>query len=953
VLTQDAPRLPIPPARDCTKDHPGAIFTGTVDFNPNSPDWTGYAYPWNLIYKEWMRIGGPNSAIGCPTNNPDSADSPVQFEHGQIAVSTGVWEQGVLAAYQDGNEITVDWTVSWTDPSHFNYDRFLLRWDVNGFHDDIWMAPNLCESGTGAQCNIFADMGGGQPILLNYYMDTHLRTKGTTKIPHYQTDAGVLSLNNCIGCIPEFPSQSYKIGIEGCDEGGLLTGIKCRQGWMHAVTVEFKPRPNDDDELTKVSPDYPIALPNIRHASDVATSQGEFSKRAAAITLYNACRLLPYKVYRNEEEYMTIVLAKLEYLNFYQDDYCPGRTVRNRDEAIASLAQQSVDSKVGTSVHSIPFRTGEYDVALSGYAVILYRFGSILPSAVYDHILNDLMDVRGRLDLADHVVDEVIPESENHINMIESARYLTNQLLFARTGLAQYDNVSNGMRDYWLRQLQQVLQTDFIEYNSRPYQSYTMRAIQNLYSFSTDPQVKTAAEMVLNYISAKLAVSSSDNRRVVPYRRKKEANKPELLGYQSDPQLGRLLVLGGSTDIFRDTGGRAPWYSQDDMQMAIASSYRIPDLILDLLINPAHRNFYQGIHHYADELYAGSPNVLISAGGHYATNAYKVPIFGGKDDDIGLALATTVMPRGTLHSRDDLIRFEGVADDTERANMCVAPNFACGMYPAALSDAMKRCQPVYDGPWTFVNSTPSCQPRDSGGFFAALYQGDAVVAIDPPMNYRYGFVEIFDTFSNPELTFEDFTAAVKANNGSRIFSPFSTSNVYTTVTGERITFQLLHDSRVLGIENGPPLSESTTKFATGSIINSTGATGLVTITNPYTGDQLILDHRDTTNPVQTLVHVLSLTADSCLPGFVWRGATADDHICVTGDKRSQTLAENALAQARRSDNGGAYGPDTCKDGFVWRDAVQGDHVCVPVSSRTDAQWDNKLARSRSALPPSP
>ena len=49
--------------------------------------------------------------------------------------------------------------------------------------------------------------------------------------------------------------------------------------------------------------------------------------------------------------------------------------------------------------------------------------------------------------------------------------------------------------------------------------------------------------MVLNYIYAKLAISSNDNRRSVPYRRKAEYNNPNLLGFHSDPQAGRMLML--------------------------------------------------------------------------------------------------------------------------------------------------------------------------------------------------------------------------------------------------------------------------------------------------------------------------------------------------------------------------------------------------------------------------
>lgn len=87
-------------------------------------------------------------------------------------------------------------------------------------------------------------------------------------------------------------------------------------------------------------------------------------------------------------------------------------------------------------------------------------------------------------------------------------------------------------------------------------------------------------------------------------------------------------------------------------------------------------------------------------------------------------------------------------------------------------------------------------------------------------------------------------------------------------------------------------------------------------------------------------------SDSCLPGYVWREAVADDHVCVTSDVRDQTREDNRLAGTRRDPLGGAYGPDTCLTGFVWREAVTDDHVCVTPETRSQAQQDNSQAAAR-------
>src|SRR5262249_44432343 len=157
------------------------------------------------------------------------------------------------------------------------------------------------------------------------------------------------------------------------------------------------------------------------------------------------------------------------------------------------LRIESVQSKVGTTIKfkGVTFRTGEYDVALTGYTTLLYRFGRFLDGDVQSHVLHDLLNQRGPLDDSQFssnidfplvgFID--VPETENHLNMIETARYLTNQLLYAETGDSTYDNEANGMNYFMLNRLQSFLKNDFQEYNSKPYQSFTDDAIQNLYDF--------------------------------------------------------------------------------------------------------------------------------------------------------------------------------------------------------------------------------------------------------------------------------------------------------------------------------------------------------------------------------------------------------------------------------------------------------------------------------------
>jgi hypothetical protein len=533
------------------------------------PSWTcGRDIPSvpGLIYNEWMRIGGPTSSIGCPVANfvqdaPDGSGYQ-QFDHGQIAVSPGVWIRGVVAAYQTSGDgvgsgaIVVDWIVDWnwspvrTPPPSSpplpccNYDKFLVRWNYNRAYSDHANYPwdsqhSVCDdnhaSGDGDQCDIIANMSHNQLFgwVVNYQTDTHLRNMGTFTLSP-----------------PDHPDGFYQFMVEGCDQPSIGSS-SCKQGWMHPVTVGYKQHGIDVDEFS-------VDLKSVPSAHTVAESRASYIQRAAAIVLHNACQLLPHTYYNNDQ-YGIIILAKLEYANYYNRDMCPGRPIDLRQEAFDSLRQQIVEQATGTSVTSgcAPIhqcRTGEYDFVLANFIPMVFKFGSILPADVKSHIINDLLDKHGPFEADDFVVDTFAPETENHLNAIESSRYLTNDILFQQTNNPQDNNATNGLKAWWLQRLHDYLVRDFIEYNARPYQRYTDEALQNLAAFAVDPQVRTASKMVLDYISAKMAASQNNARRVAPFRRLAGDDSHNLIGFQDDQQSARNLVMAGNLDILLQSG---------------------------------------------------------------------------------------------------------------------------------------------------------------------------------------------------------------------------------------------------------------------------------------------------------------------------------------------------------------------------------------------------------------
>lgn len=567
--------------------------------------------------------------------------------------------------------------------------------------------------------------------------------------------------------------------------------------------------------------------------------------------------------------------------------------------------------KTGERIFSNADRKGEYDTLMNPLITILYRYGkrgpqhggaNLLPPDTYSHVLSliDLKPGIGGVESITFGADPItgtlfcgvacggnpfcfalcevevltakarVPETENHINNTYVAQYLANQLWFDETGDPKYENARNGYRVALLNRMKEFLRNDFVEYNSHNYQDYTMTAIFNLASYADDSAVNSAAKNVLNYVSAKVAVSSNDARRSTPFRRLNEDDHTcgELLLQKChDPQTAFYMMLTGATDILTKVPDILPNEKPDpvdptkkipvrfapptyeyEFQWAAASNYRvnhpvsddtIDNTILDLFVNREHRNFYQFFHYTNtgsnDELYFGSPSYLLSAGGHptqYSSTA-DLPfpfslIFGkhpGREADLGIAVHTTLMPTGDLHSRDQMIRFS----DPSGENMCVAPNFACGLKPEIPQAYLDIGVP--DGPWTFIDkSNPTANP--AYGYYVAIYRQDG-----------FGFLEVYDTFSHPDgvMTFAEFKQKVLDNNDpvitGRTYSQNSDNNFYKTIHGDKIQFN--PDAKIISINDKPPYDPNRTN---GTIINNDG-TGLITIKNPALGTQLTLNGR--------------------------------------------------------------------------------------------------------------
>jgi hypothetical protein len=796
----------------------GFTFPLTVNVTaPSSYNTDCSPMPTGIIGDRWSRIW---TKLGCPlgAEQPYGNGKVQTFQFGQIVWSPDQGSDLTVALYLNGDQLGIEWG----DTFPYNYDKFIV--DVNGQEADVTLQ--------GA---------------------SHL----TALSASYPFDSTPLS-----------PGSTYTVKLEGCDTP-TVGPSQCMQRWTLPVSVTFNPQP-----LLSTMPGIDFtALHPAATAADIGT---ELTQRTLAIDNNNACYKTLVDMYKDEQDFSNGALAKLDLLSrnvfICSPPYpaaFPKRPRLLKDEVNSALRFLQVKSGTGTGCTS----RGEYDVALSGLTAMVYKYGQFehgpfLEEDVREHIVYDLLNARGPALNSEFTYCSVVPETENHLNQIEAGRYLTNQILYRWSGDQFYNNEANGMNDFMLARLQRFLKQDFVEYNSRPYQTYTANAMQNLYDYATDRRVKMAARLVLDFLSAKFAISSNTLRRSAPYRRRVSDYEDDLFGQHADPWSPRMAMMTGmvtSVPIgsYADFAPKFSFGWNVDMQEQAITSYRAPDSVVDFIMDPTRRSYFQRIHHDGVEIYASRPEYLITAGGFPTPPAYTVAGFGASDDS-GVVVATTLMPTGADRSVTDLIRFEGVdwADKGRmaRLNTCVAPDFACGVGMRIPLAYMKPGCHHEEGntpqQWVFIDAaSPGCtDPRHTSKFYVAAYiDGD-------PANYNAGF---FEARPYDGTDFQTFWTNVHNNNAGRTFAfdpqqpdsyVMSSGRVVQFKAGANADYKEQWSIVSTGDAGLDALGNDISKWplATGDAFTA-GGDGIVRFVNAKQGSSLTLDYTDSEEPKRVVV----------------------------------------------------------------------------------------------------
>jgi hypothetical protein len=575
-----------------------------------------------------------------------------------------------------------------------------------------------------------------------------------------------------------------------------------------------------------------------------------------------------------------------------------------------------------TSLRDVCIRDGDYDFAAIDIVQLLYvaqQYPNSMPLQVYNHILHTLLPLNGPLNLTNTFMWQCqadvlgrryrpkiaidIVETENHILQNHISQYLTNQLYFEANPINQeYNNTSNGITVWLLQYLSGLVKDYFYEYNSRPYQLYTVKALSVLHSYAEDEPIVLVTEILLDIITSFSAIQMNSLRRFAPYRRQ-PSYVNETISWKGDSEYYRLAILVGNYRTILGPSYTIPGgLGSLSYISTIATKYRVNDMTYQIFFrgnNNETDGEYFISNHDVVEMYYSQRRALISGGGHETkADILKASIMRrfclfpsciwerlkvGKvtgtiysnieRNERGWSRPTTIIPSN--EPSDDLlhmIRFQGHRSSDVGAtvrNLCVGPNFACGLqllYGKVVESILDTCSVVL-GDWRFIDfTTKDCL---NYGYYMAVYRRscnstDIDECIDTADNY--GLLEI----SEPTMSFAIFQQAVLSNNPT----PFVSKGIhmYVPISGAKaIQFEIHpqydYQSQILAVDNIFD-NESNQDSAENTIVldriyrnyprawsskgsfQSISAVGRWTFDGRYNGQRCICDVTDPLRPIR-------------------------------------------------------------------------------------------------------
>lgn len=326
----------------------------------------------------------------------------------------------------------------------------------------------------------------------------------------------------------------------------------------------------------------------------------------------------------DQEDLMSVAQRKLtSYSTKYGDTTLDARVVfakllLKQDIPLVNqtIMQYEAWGTTGTS-HKLN-KIGDYDFRQIIFVDIIGLFKdspeTLYPETV-DHMINHLIIDNGNK--VAHKAPKLmglVRETENHILMKETSRYLKNQWLFEKYKTSEYNNEVNGMKAFMVEHLKEMIKTGFFEFNANPYISFTLEALHVLHKHTNDEEIKMLSKQVMDAENWQYALGSYKLKKYGPFRRRMgRASETSIYADRHGVMIRMELAKSNSQAITNDKLACC-----FDKALVVATSpYLLPQQTLEM-ITEKPTAYYAKIGHGlkgSPELYYGSPSFLMSAGG--------------------------------------------------------------------------------------------------------------------------------------------------------------------------------------------------------------------------------------------------------------------------------------------------------------------------------------------------
>ncbi|WP_437815191.1 hypothetical protein [Sorangium sp. So ce1078] len=262
-----------------------------------------------------------------------------------------------------------------------------------------------------------------------------------------------------------------------------------------------------------------------------------------------------------------------------------------------------------------------------------------------------------------------VPETENHVLMINAWIYLANQWIrnnprndpelqaFHDVSPEKFVNDGTELEQALLAILARVTKNGFFEANARPYQGFTLRALMQLAGNAEGEKVRTAARNAVDYTAAMIAFQSYHGKRYAPMRRQWEY-RSQLDLYSSDYPPIMFGILTGAYSFNDDpfcpkTARNCMWWNGGDQYKgfaldAVLSGYQVPELIHHFMLKPDNEQPGFGAYTRAGSRYSTEMYRIHGPARYPAPNVMGDPDLDGIARD--LSINPIELPLGTTGS---------------------------------------------------------------------------------------------------------------------------------------------------------------------------------------------------------------------------------------------------------------------------------------------------------------